>query len=248
MRTKDRSREEIAAVLGEVTTEAGTNLLALAEASPVLLVFLRHFGCSFCRQTISQIAELYGEMQQRGVRSVFVHLGTPEVAKAHFDYYGLGNVERVHDPQARLYQNPVFGLGKERVASQVFKPAVIAGWLKGAMSMETMLADMRLAMVPASMARRPRRARSLRRLGTRAPMPPICMPMEPTLAKPQRAKVAMEKVRGESVPFSLPSWVEGEELVDHGAGAEQVADGAALVPGDADEPGDGRADDAEDVR
>jgi len=132
MRTKDRSREEIAAVLGEVTTEAGTNLLALAEASPVLLVFLRHFGCSFCRQTISQIAELYGEMQQRGVRSVFVHLGTPEVAKAHFDYYGLGNVERVHDPQARLYQNPVFGLGKERVASQVFKPAVIAGWLKGA--------------------------------------------------------------------------------------------------------------------
>jgi hypothetical protein len=69
------------------------------------------------------------------------------------------------------------------------------------MSMETMLADMRLAMVPASMARRPSWARSLRRLGTRAPMPPICMPMEPTLAKPQRAKVAMEKVRGASVDF-----------------------------------------------
>ena len=61
-----------------------------------------------------------------------------------------------------------------------------------------MLADMRLAMVPASMARRPSWARSLRRLGTRAPMPPICMPMEPTLAKPQRAKVAIEKVRGVS--------------------------------------------------
>ena len=69
------------------------------------------------------------------------------------------------------------------------------------MSMETMLADMRLAMVPASMARKPSRARSLRRLGTRAPMPPICMPMEPRLAKPQRAKVAMEKVRGERRGF-----------------------------------------------
>ncbi len=69
-----------------------------------------------------------------------------------------------------------------------------AGYFK---SMETMLALMRLAMVPASMARRPRLARSLRRLGTRAPMPPICMPIEPTLAKPQRAKVAIEKVRGD---------------------------------------------------
>jgi len=132
MRTKGRSREEVAAALSEATTEAGTNLLALTEASPVLLVFLRHFGCSFCRQTISQIAGLRGEMQERGVRPVFVHLGTPEVAKAHFDYYGLSEVERVHDPQARLYQHPVFGLGRTNPLSHFLKPAVIAGWLKGA--------------------------------------------------------------------------------------------------------------------
>ncbi len=69
-----------------------------------------------------------------------------------------------------------------------------------------MLADMKLAMVPASMARRPSWARSLRRLGTRAPMPPICMPMLPTLAKPHRAKVAMEKVRGARVDLMSPSW------------------------------------------
>src|SRR5271168_986522 len=80
--------------------------------------------------------------------------------------------------------------------------------LRYLMSMETMLADMRLAMVPASMARRPSWARSLRRLGTRAPMPPICMPMLPTLAKPQRAKVAMEKLLGERVDLSWPSWVK----------------------------------------
>jgi len=115
-----------------MTTEAGTNLLALAEASPVLLIFLRHFGCSFCRQTISDISDLQGEMQQRGVRPVFVHLGTPAVARAHFDYYGLSDVERIHDPQARLYQDPVFGLSRVPVASQLFKPAVLVGWLKGA--------------------------------------------------------------------------------------------------------------------
>ena len=34
-------------------------------------------------------------------------------------------------------------------------------------------------------------------------MPPICMPMLPTLAKPQRAKVAMEKLRGIDGGFDL---------------------------------------------
>jgi len=133
MGVKNRSREEVAAALGAVTTESGSNLLTLTEASPVLLIFLRHFGCSFCRQTISDIAGLREEMQKRGVRPVFVHLGTPEIAKAHFDYYGLSDVESVHDPQAKLYQHPLFGLSKVSVASQIFKPAVIAGWLKGAL-------------------------------------------------------------------------------------------------------------------
>jgi hypothetical protein len=132
MGMKSRSREDVAAALSGVTTEAGTNLLALTEASPVLLIFLRHFGCSFCRQTINDIADLRGEMQERGVRPVFVHLGTPEVAKAHFDYYRLSEVERVHDPQARLYQHPVFGLSRVSPFAQLFKPAVLAGWLKGA--------------------------------------------------------------------------------------------------------------------
>jgi len=115
-----------------VTTESGNNLLMLTEASPVLLVFLRHFGCTFCRQTISDIADLRGEMQERTVRPVFVHLGTAAIAKAHFDYYGLGDVERVHDPQARLYQHPVFALSRTNPLSHFFKPVVIAGWLKGA--------------------------------------------------------------------------------------------------------------------
>src|SRR5277367_4012466 len=81
------------------------------------------------------------------------------------------------------------------------------GELRYLMSMETMLADMRLAMVPASMARRPSWARSLRRLGTRAPMPPIWIPMELRFAKPQRAKVVMVKLRGESRLFWAPRLV-----------------------------------------
>ena len=126
------SAEDVAQVLGSIRTESGASLMALAEASPVLLVFLRHFGCSFCRQAISDVADLRGELDRRGVRPVFVHLGTPERAKPFFDYYGIGDVERVSDPEAKVYQLPVFALPRMHPVLTLFQASVWAGWLKGA--------------------------------------------------------------------------------------------------------------------
>jgi hypothetical protein len=126
------SVDEVAQALASIHTESGSNLLALVEASPVLLVFLRHFGCSFCRQAISDVAELRGELDRRGVRPVFVHLGTPERAKPFFDYYGIGDVERVSDPAAVVYQLPVFALPRMHPTLTLLQPSVWMGWLKGA--------------------------------------------------------------------------------------------------------------------
>ena len=126
------SADDVAQALASIHTESGASLLALAEASPVLLIFLRHFGCSFCRQAISDVADLRPELDKRGVRPVFVHLGTPERAKPFFDYYGIGDVERVSDPEAKVYQNPVFSISRIHPALTLLQPAVWAGWLKGA--------------------------------------------------------------------------------------------------------------------
>jgi hypothetical protein len=123
--------DELTAALASIRTESGAALLALAQASPVLLVFLRHFGCSFCRKAISDIAELQPELTQRGVRPVFVHLGPPEIAKAHFDFYGLSGVERVNDPEAAVYRLPVFALARTNPFWQAMHPVVLAGWLRG---------------------------------------------------------------------------------------------------------------------
>jgi hypothetical protein len=125
------SSDGVAEALASVDTESGTNLLALTEASPVLLVFLRHFGCAFCRQAISDVAELKGELDKRGVRPVFVHLGTPERAKPFFEYYGIGDVERVSDPEAAIYRNPVFAISRVSLWKILLQPAVWRGWLKG---------------------------------------------------------------------------------------------------------------------
>jgi thiol-disulfide isomerase/thioredoxin len=124
--------EEVAATLAAIRTESGASLLELAQKSPVLLVFLRHFGCSFCRKAISDVAELQGELAKRGVRPVFVHLGPPELARVYFDYYGLRDVERVNDPEAAVYRHPAFALRRTNPLWHLVNPVVWAGWLKGA--------------------------------------------------------------------------------------------------------------------
>src|ERR1700733_8925162 len=118
------STEDVSQVLASIHTESGASLLALTEASPVLLIFLRHFGCSFCRQAISDVADLRGELDRRGVRPVFVHLGTPERARPFFDYYGIGDVERVSDPAKRVYRLPVFQLGRRSPWLAQIQPSV----------------------------------------------------------------------------------------------------------------------------
>ena len=123
---------EMAGVLREYRTETGRTLLELVDESPVLLIFLRHFGCSFCRQTLDDVSRIRTQIEGQGVRPVFVHLGSPERAKPYFDYYHLSDIERVSDPEASLYARPVFALPRKNVFSQFLVPAVWAAWLKGA--------------------------------------------------------------------------------------------------------------------
>jgi hypothetical protein len=132
-RQADSQEKELAGVLAEYRTEGGKTLLELVDASPVLLIFLRHFGCSFCRQTLDEVSRIRGVLEERGVRPVFVHLGTPERAKPYFDYYHLSDVERVSDPSASLYGHPAFDLGRKNVFTQLFVPAVWKAWLQGAL-------------------------------------------------------------------------------------------------------------------
>jgi hypothetical protein len=126
-------KEEIAAALADVRTESGHTLLELVDAGPVLLVFLRHFGCSFCRQAIDDVSKVSSALADRGVRPVFTHLGTPERAKPYFDYYGLSHVERISNPDGSFYSNPIFALGRVSLLKIAFQPAVWKGLLEDAM-------------------------------------------------------------------------------------------------------------------
>src|SRR6204780_4169689 len=119
--------------LREFHTEMGRSLLDLVDESPVLLVFLRHFSCAFCAQALDRVSQVREQIEAKGVRPVFAHLGTPERAKPYFDYYHLSSVERISNPDATLYQLPFFGLSRTNPYLHSLLPAVLMGWLKGAM-------------------------------------------------------------------------------------------------------------------
>ena len=126
-------QEQLVAVLREYRTESGRSLLEVVDESPVLLIFLRHFGCAFCRQALDQVAQIRAQIAARGAQPVFVHLGSPERAKPYFDYYQLSTVERISNPDASLYQNPVFALSRMNPYLNLLSLKVWRGWLSGAL-------------------------------------------------------------------------------------------------------------------
>ncbi len=114
-------------------TSMGATLDEVSRISPVLLIFLRHAGCPFCRQALVDIAAQRQEIEAAGARIVLIHMGTEQHAGRFLPKYGLGGVLRISDPKRALYR--AFGLGRGTLL-QLFGPKVLvrgfrAGILEG---------------------------------------------------------------------------------------------------------------------
>lgn len=106
-------------------TSEQISLEEMTRRWPTMLVFLRHFGCPFCREALTELATLRPEIEKTGTRIAFVHMSSDEEAKAFFGKYGLGDLPRISDPGCVLYR--AFGLTKGAIG-QVFGPK---SWLRG---------------------------------------------------------------------------------------------------------------------
>jgi peroxiredoxin len=105
---------------------SGRSLAALAEEKPVLLVFLRFFGCSFCREAISDISKKRKKIEAKGVQIAFVHMAPdPELAVSYFEKYNLYPIEHISDPDKRFYR--AFGLTRGTPV-QIFG---LMNWIRG---------------------------------------------------------------------------------------------------------------------
>ena len=93
------------------TVNSGESLAQMCEKQPVMLVFLRFFGCSFCREAISDISQRRQKLESNGFRVVFVHMAPEkETAEKFFKKYKLFPVDHIADPERVYYR--AFGLTK----------------------------------------------------------------------------------------------------------------------------------------
>lgn len=116
--------------IGEAATvyklSDGRTLAEASEEKPLVLVFLRHFGCTFTRQILRGLQELEQQAKQKGASLVLVHMLQ---SGEEIDYLGQNSdVPRIADPRCELYR--AFGLGKGGFI-ELFGPQV---WLRGAIS------------------------------------------------------------------------------------------------------------------
>jgi peroxiredoxin len=126
-----RSNRIDPALFAAYTSQSGQTLATLAER-PLFLVFLRHFGCTFCREAVADLAEKRHAIEGKGVPLAFVHLGTEEKARWFFKPYNMLDVPRFSDPDARLYQ--AFGLLRAELRQYLNSESILrmlGAWFRG---------------------------------------------------------------------------------------------------------------------
>jgi len=97
------------------------------QDAPTLVVLLRSFGCTFCREAMADVAAVRPQLEAAGVRLAFVHGGTPAEAEPFFAKYRLSDVVQVSDPGLDHYR--AFALGRTGAVA-LADPVV---WARGAM-------------------------------------------------------------------------------------------------------------------
>ena len=111
-------------ILSQITTNKGQDLLAMTYERPVLLIFLRHFGCVFCQQALKDIHKLKSDFEQKGVQLCFVHMASVKEGNDYFEKYGMSDVPHISDSTCTYYSQ--FGLIKGKF-NQLFGLQV---WMK----------------------------------------------------------------------------------------------------------------------
>ncbi len=94
---------DLSDTLQKFTTQEGESLRDLSFRKPILLIFLRHFGCTFCREAMADIQKYCQEIEAQGLEIVLVHMGTSSERTLFFEKYGLSKLKYISDPNCELY-------------------------------------------------------------------------------------------------------------------------------------------------
>lgn len=97
-------------ILEAIFTNEGNDMRTITEKNTVMLVFLRHFGCVFCREALDDFSKIKEELNRRNIKLIFVHMAEEFYGDQYFKEYNLELEEHISDPDMTLYE--YFGLQK----------------------------------------------------------------------------------------------------------------------------------------
>ena len=111
----------------------GTKLDSVGDARNLLFILVRHEGCTFCREAISQLSRYYSQIISNGFEPVLIHMGNQDSSQSLRKTYSLGDITIISDPKRTFYE--AFSLNRG-TWWQLFGPRIwwrgfIAGILKG---------------------------------------------------------------------------------------------------------------------
>jgi hypothetical protein len=115
--------------LHAIHSQHGRTLAELSTGQPLLLLFIRHVGCTFCREALADLAAQRKELEAAGLRLAVVHMSPPANAERLLARYGLDDLDHFSDPDCRLFRT--FELHRGTLW-QVLGPA---GWQRGLLAL-----------------------------------------------------------------------------------------------------------------
>jgi len=125
--TEERSKQVYKQALKEVVSKNGWELEALSNERATLVVFLRHFNCIYCRESLAELDRLRPAIEAHGAGIAVVHMGSDEQAESLLSLFNLNDIERFSDPERRLYT--AFGLERTTIG-RLLAPASWMGMIR----------------------------------------------------------------------------------------------------------------------
>lgn len=117
--------------LDGLTDDTGRTLRSICDERPTLVVLLRHAGCTFCRQTLSDLARCQGSIAAKGIGIAVIGMSesTSQMRRLG-DRYGLSAAAWIADPDRLGYRALEIGRGQ---LHQLLSPRVLWAGLRAAM-------------------------------------------------------------------------------------------------------------------
>lgn len=110
----------------------GESVLELSQRCPQLFVLVRHRGCTFCREALSELSTALPEIKKKNLEVTVVHMGGDESSAKLAEEFNLPEVQFISDSKREYYRvlGARRGSLKEVLGPRVWKRGLIDGALK----------------------------------------------------------------------------------------------------------------------